>query len=247
MDDAGRPVALVTGAGGNIGRALALAFASEGYDLVLHQRDPSAAVLDEAVHQAGRVGASTRTVHADLTDVAQIRRMFESLDDLSLSVLVNAAGTYPPVDFLTSTPEDWLTSYSLNVVAAVSCTQQAVPLMRHGGAVINIASIAAHRSAPDHGPYAGSKAALLSVTRTTALALAPHGVRVNAVSPGLVWRDGLDGAWPEGLASWRARAPLGSPVLADDVAAMCVFLAGSSAVTGQELIIDAGISSQADY
>lgn len=247
MDDAARPVALITGANGNIGRTVALAFASEGYDLVLHQRDPSTAVLNDVVRQAGHLGARARMVHADLTDVAQIRRMFVSLDDLSLSVLVNAAGSYPPADFLTSTADDWLTSYSLNVVAAVSCTQQAFPLMRHGGAVINIASIAAHRSASDHGPYAASKAALLSVTRSAALALAPHGVLVNAVSPGLVWRDGLDDAWPEGLASWRARAPLGSPVFADDVAAMCVFLAGASAVTGQELIIDAGITSQADY
>jgi NAD(P)-dependent dehydrogenase (short-subunit alcohol dehydrogenase family) len=241
-----RPVALVTGAGGNLGTAVALAFASAGYDLALHHRGPSLAIL-EVVQQTVRLGARARTVQADLTQVAEIRRMFAAISDLQLDVLVNCAGTYPPADFLASTTEEWLTSYSLHVVAALTCIQQSVPLMPHGGSVINIASIAAHRSPADHGPYAASKAALLSLTRSAAVALADRGIRVNAVSPGLVWREGLQSVWPDGFKSWQARAPLGSPISPDEVAATCVFLAQAGAITGQEFVVDAGVSVQADY
>ncbi|MFC7362173.1 SDR family NAD(P)-dependent oxidoreductase [Nocardioides astragali] len=246
MIEGSRPVALVTGAAGNIATAIALAFASAGYDLVLHHRASSPA-FHALVEEAGRRGAATQSVQADLREPAEIRRVFATLGDSRLDVLVNCAGTYAPVDFLASTPEDWLASYSLHVVSAVTCIQQAVLLMQHGGAIINIASIAAHRSPAEHGPYAASKAALLSLTRSAALALADRGIRVNAVSPGLVWREGLDTAWPDGVASWRRQAPLGVPIQPDEVGGACLFLAEAGGITGEELVVDAGISVQADY
>jgi NAD(P)-dependent dehydrogenase (short-subunit alcohol dehydrogenase family) len=241
-----RPVALVTGASGNLGTAIALAFAAGGYDLVLHHRAASPAYRS-LVEDAGRLGAATHSVQADLREPAEIRRMFASLEDARLDVLVNCAGTYAPVDFISSTAEDWVASYSLHVVSAVTCIQQAALLMREGGAIINIASIAAHRSSAGHGPYAASKAGLLSLTRSAALALAGRGIRVNAVSPGLVWREGLDAAWPEGYESWQRRAPLGAPIPADRIGATCLFLAEAGGITGEELVVDAGISVQADY
>lgn len=246
MIEGSRPVALVTGAAGNLGTAIALAFASGGYDLVLHHRVPSPA-FQTLVENAGRLGAATHNVQADLSEPAEIRRMFATIADSRLDVLINCAGTYAPVDFLATTEEDWLTSYSLHVVAAVTCIQQAALRMPYGGAIINIASIAAHRSPAGHGPYAASKAALLSVTRSAALALADRGIRVNTVSPGLVWREGLDAAWPEGYESWQRRAPLGAPIQAHHVGDACLFLAQARGITGEELVVDAGISVQADY
>lgn len=244
MAEHARPTALVTGAGGNIGGAIARALAHDGYDLVLHHRSSLAAV-ETTAREARECGAEVRRVTAELTDVADVRRMFDGIE--RLDVLVNAAGSFPPVELLTSSAADWLEPYATHVVAAVTCIQAAVPLMSRGGSVINIGSIAAHRAPTEHGPYAASKAALLSLTRTAALALAPRGIRVNAVSPGLVWRDQLDVEWPDGLGSWNHRAPLGSPIRPESVASACVYLAGAESTTGQELVIDSGVGVREDY
>jgi 3-oxoacyl-[acyl-carrier protein] reductase len=195
--------------------------------------------------EARRYGARVRDIRADVTDVADVRRRFAGLE--RLDVLVNAAGSYPPKDFLSSSADDWLESYATHVVAALTCIQSTVALMPAGASIINITSIAAHRAPPEMGPYAASKAALLSLTRSAALALAPRGIRVNAVSPGLISREGLDVDWPEGLTSWQSRAPLSSPVHPASVASACVFLASADAITGQELVIDSGITIREDY
>lgn len=244
MTEQPRPAALVTGATGNLGSAIARALAHVGYDLVLHHRN-SLPMIQSIATEARGFGADVRQVTAEITDVDDVRRMFDGIE--RLDVLVNAAGNYPPLDFLTSSAADWLDSYATHVAAALTCIQAAVPLMPRRGSIINITSIAAHRAATEHGPYAASKAALLSLTRTAALALAPRGIRVNAVSPGLVWREQLDLEWPEGVRSWKERAPLDSPIQPDSVASACVFLAGADSITGQELIIDSGISIREDY
>lgn len=98
------------------------------------------------------------------------------------------------------------------------------------------------RYSADRRAFASSKAALLALTRSAAVALGPLDIRVNAVSPGLVWRDGLEQEWPEGLTSWNQRAPFGKPVLGSEVAEACAFLASpaSSGITGEEITMDRG-------
>lgn len=122
-------------------------------------------------------------------------------------------------------------------------------MSHEGGSIVNIASISAHRASGDQAPYASSKAALLALTRSAAVAIGPLDIRVNAVSPGLVWRDGLEQQWPEGLTAWNQRAPFGKPVLASEVAEACAFLASpaSSGITGEEITVDGGIRIVPDY
>jgi 3-oxoacyl-[acyl-carrier protein] reductase len=137
----------------------------------------------------------------------------------------------------------------LNVIAPFECIRAAAVLMRDGGSIINIASIAGHRAPPDQAAYGASKAALLSLTRTAALALGNRGIRVNAVSPGLVNRQGIETAWPDGVERWRRRSPVGELVEPMQVAELCVFLAGPAAtmITGQEYVIDGGVTVAEDY
>lgn len=243
---------LVTGATGGIGGAIADRFARAGADVVLHHRSRD----EEAVDLAGRLrtahGVTVETTRADLSDDGEIERMFVPGSPAArATLLVNNAGAYPSRPFLELTADDWMSTYRLNVVAAFECLRRAVPAMvAHGrGAVVNVSSISADRSTPEQAHYAAAKAAVRALTRNAAVELAPRGIRVNSVSPGLVWRDGLDEQWPEGLARWNARAPIARPVRAEEIADACVFLCSEAAsgVTGHDLVVDGGITAVSDY
>jgi len=112
-----------------------------------------------------------------------------------------------------------------------------------GGAVVNVASIEAERPAPQHSHYNAAKAGVLMHTRAAAFELAPLGIRVNAVSPGLIWRAGLEQQWPDGVARWKEAAPLRRLGRAEDVADACLFLASPAArwITGVNLPVDGGV------
>jgi NAD(P)-dependent dehydrogenase (short-subunit alcohol dehydrogenase family) len=241
----GPGTALVVGASGGVGGAVARRLGADGHHVVLHRHRGSVAELSEELR---RDGVACTPTSADVTDAQQVAAMFAALP-APLSALVICSGAYPTRPFLETDPGDWERALRLEVVAPYLCIRAAAGAMVAGGSIVSVASLSAQRSAADQAPYASGKAALLSLTRSAALALAPRGIRVNAVSPGLVWRDGLAEQWPAGLASWEERAPLGRTVSADEVAATCAFLAGPGAagITGQELVVDAGISVVPDY
>ncbi len=117
------------------------------------------------------------------------------------------------------------------------------------GAVINISSIEASKPAPGHGHYSTSKAALEMLTRATALEFGGLGIRVNAIAPGLIMREGIEEAWPEGVAAWNSAAPLGRLVDPDNVADTVVFLASPSAasITGSIVTVDCGLSVKSGW
>ena len=246
---ADRPIAVITGASGGIGSQLARTFAAGGHDLVLQFRRDEASVA-ELARELRTHGAHVETLRADLTTPEGIVDVFDRVPGgRRLAVLVNNAGAYPSLEFLDTSPRDWQDVMGLNVIAPFECIRAAAELMRDGGSVINIASIAGHRAPPDQAAYGASKAALLSLTRTAALALGDRGIRVNAVSPGLVSRQGIETAWPEGVERWRRRSPLGTLVEPAQVAELCLFLAGPAAalITGQEYVIDGGVTVAEDY
>jgi len=114
-----------------------------------------------------------------------------------------------------------------------------------GGAIVNIASIEGLQPAPTHGHYATSKAGLIMFTKAAALQYGRHGIRVNAVSPGLIRRDGIEEAWPEGVARWMNAVPLGRMGEDEDVADAVLFLASRAArwITGANVVVDGGVTA----
>ncbi|TXS41719.1 glucose 1-dehydrogenase [Streptomyces sp. uw30] len=244
-------VALVTGAGGGIGRGIATRFGQEGAAVALHCRT--------AVEAAGEVASRIResggravVLRADLTDEDACRRVVGEAAEWAggrLTALVNNAGVQPTRELAGMSAGEWRTVVDANLTSVFACTQAAAEVMRGqggGGSVTHIASIEATRPAPEHAHYAASKAAVRMHARSAALEYGPFGIRVNSVSPGLIHREGLEEAWPEGVRRWERAVPTGRLGRAEDVGDACVFLASGLAswVTGHDLVVDGGVSAR---
>jgi 3-oxoacyl-[acyl-carrier protein] reductase len=166
-----------------------------------------------------------------------------------LDILINCAGIYPAAPIAELTHDMWRATLLANADAVFNCTRAAIPFLSAGGAVVNIASIAAINPAPGHAHYSSAKAAIVAYTRACAQELGPRGIRVNAVSPGLIDRPDLRGQWPEGVRRWQDKAPLGRLGTAEDVANACLFLVSSAAgwISGHNLVVDGGMLSAPIY
>ncbi|GAA3301017.1 SDR family NAD(P)-dependent oxidoreductase [Streptomyces cinereospinus] len=244
-------VALVTGAGGGIGRGIALRLAEQGAAVAVHCRTS----VEPAREVAGRVrelGGRAVVLRGELTDEDACRRVVREAAEWGggrLTALVNNAAVQPVQDLATMTAADWRTVVDTNLTSVFACTQAAVAVMREqgeGGSVTHIASTEASAPAPAHAHYCASKAAVVMHARSAALEYGRHGIRVNTVSPGLIDREGLAEAWPEGVGRWRRAVPLGRLGRAEDVGDACVFLASplASWVTGHDLVVDGGVSAR---
>lgn len=244
----------VTGASGGLGAAIAAAFAAAGASVAVHYRSG----LERAERVlAGLPGPGRHLlVRADATSEAEVAAAASELaawaggasgssgvGGAGISVLVNNAGTYPAAPLLELGAADFSGVVDASLLAAHLFTRALAPLMGPGGAIVNVASVEARRPARGHAHYGAAKAALLQYTRAAALELAPRGLRVNCLSPGLVWRDDLPDAWPDGYASWTRACPSGRAGRPEEYAAACLFLASGAAsfVSGAELVADGGV------
>lgn len=221
-----------------VGRAIAERLAGAGYDVVLHYHSSGDSV-DDAARRLRDLGATVETVQADLTRPEQISRPFEAAESAlgGLDLLVNSAAVFPRSDPLETTVDEWDRVFALNARAAYFCSQEAARRMA-SGAIVNIVDTGADQAWPGYIPYVASKAALVSVTRGLAAALAPR-IRVNAVAPGpvLLPEDANGEAEREVVAELTALGRVGAP---EDVAEAVLYLAGAKYVTGEILKVDGG-------
>lgn len=243
LTDASRadaPVALVTGGGVRVGRAIALGLAEAGYDVAVHYRS-SAEPAEEVVRHVEALGRRALALQADLSDpaaadplVAGVRQAFGRLD-----VLVNSAASFDTTPLLEADAERWDEVLGVNARAPHLLVRAAASLLREGagGAVVNIVDLSAFQAWSEYPVHAVSKAALAHLTRVQARSLAPD-IRVNAVAPGAVLPpDDYDEE------RWQAlvdRTPLGRLGTPEDVVRTVVFLVQSPFVTGQIVAVDGG-------
>jgi NAD(P)-dependent dehydrogenase (short-subunit alcohol dehydrogenase family) len=241
-------VALVTGASRGIGASIARRFAEAGARVAVHYRGNADAAADVAASIKVNGGIAA-VLSAELSDRKQVERLMDRVLDAfgALDIAVNNAGTFPTRPLLEIGDDEWRDMYRSNVDTAFLCTQAAAERMqgRGGGAIVNIGSIAGLSPGPDHSHYNSAKAAVLMLTRSAAQELGRYNIRVNAVSPGLIARPGIEQEWPDGVARWRASAPLERLGEPDDVADACLFLASPAArwITGHNLVVDGGVLS----
>lgn len=243
----------MTGASGGIGRGIALRFAAAGRPVAVHYRGDEAGARD-TVALIDAAGGTARAVHGDLSTEAGCRAVVGRAADwrgAGLGAVVNNAGVQPVEELRGMTEREWRAVVDTNLTSVFGCTQAAAPLLSEGGGgcVVHLASIEAAQPAPGHAHYAASKAAIVAHARAAALEYGPLGVRVNTVSPGLVWRDGIEEQWPEGVRRWRAAAPdgrLGTPAEVGDA---CVFLASPAArwINGHDLVLDGGVTARPSW
>jgi 3-oxoacyl-[acyl-carrier protein] reductase len=238
--------AIVTGAGAGIGKGVALAFARFGARVAIFERDPATAArtADEIVGAGGEALA----VPTDVRDRDAVERGVETTLARfgAVDVLVNNAGGTFPSAFLDAGDKGWDALVRANLTSVLVCTQVVARRMvaqRRGGSIVNVVSIEAVRAAPGYAAYAAAKAGVVSLTQTTALELAPHRIRVNAIAPDVCMTEGLRAMVSDadrGRFAWTI--PLGRAGDPDDVAGPVVFLASSLAryVTGTTLHVDGG-------
>jgi 3-oxoacyl-[acyl-carrier protein] reductase len=240
-------VALVTGGGTGIGRGVSEALARGGVKVAVNYSQ-SKEGAEEVVRHIVAAGGVAEPIKASVASEADVRHMMEQIEREfgRLDLVVNNAGwsTRVPHERLEDlTDEIWDRTLNTNLRGAFYCARAALPLLKKqsGSSIVNIASVAGISGMGSSIVYAASKAAMLSMTKSLARALAPD-VRVNAVAPGFVrtrFANWPSSAFDEG----EEQSPLGRLATPDDIAEAVIFLARSEAITGETIVVDGGTTT----
>jgi NAD(P)-dependent dehydrogenase (short-subunit alcohol dehydrogenase family) len=249
-------IAVITGGGRGIGRAIALAYAREGADLVLASRSKEA--LEETRAMVEDLGRKALVVPTDIRQEESVRNLAEqALGQFGrIDILVNNSGIAGPTTPLWNISlADWEETFAVNVTGAYLCCRAFLPGMieQRSGSIIMIASMTGKRPLYGRTPYSGTKLALVGIARTLAWEVGPYGIRVNVISPGAVEGERIKRvvrnqaaaqgiSEDEALRHFTGNSPLGRLVPPGDIAAAAVFLASDRAasVTGEDLNVSAG-------
>ena len=237
--------AFVTGSGRGIGAAVARRLSREGWTVAihcLHSRDAADALCREIREEGGRCAVYTADVADRDAITAAIGQAGEELGPISL--LVNNAGIARQEMFQDVTPENWRQMFAVNVDGPFYACQAVLPYMLHvkHGCIVNLSSIWGLRGASCEVAYAATKAAIIGFTRSLAAELAPSGIRVNCVAPGVIATDMVRQLGEETMAELAEETPVGRLGTPEDIAQAVAFFADdrSSFITGQVLTADGG-------
>jgi 3-oxoacyl-[acyl-carrier protein] reductase len=248
LDLKGR-TALVTGGSRGLGRAVAEAFASEGAKVAVNyvrNADAARRLTDDL---RSRLGVDALPVRADVSVPAEVHALFDETERAlgPVDVLVNNAGLWPKAYVKDMAEEEWARVLEVNLTGPFLTCREAVRrwlAAKRPGSIVNVTSQAAHYGATSgHAHYAAAKAGLANLTISLARETAPHGIRVNAVAPGLMRTGMIEAAMAEDADRYLKRIPLGRVAEPSEVAAAVVFLASGRAgyVTGATLDVNGGM------
>lgn len=231
-------VALVTGAGKRLGRAVALRLASEGADVAVHF-GKSEAEATAVTREIEGVGRRAIAIKAELTSVEEIRGLVQRVahEFGRIDVLVNSAANFLPSSVISTTEEVWDSSLDTNVKGPFFLAQAAAPwLRRSNGVIVNFADTGGMLGWPGYIAHSVSKAGMIMLTKTLAKALAPE-VRVNAIAPGTITMPGDPPEWEQEFVKSALLKKSGSP---EDIAEAVSYLVSAKFLTGHVLVLDGG-------
>ena len=245
-------IALVTGSGRGIGRAIALHFAENGADVVINffrNREPA----EQTAREVEKLGRRVLLVRADVGDMDDLNRMFDELENEfgGLDIFIHNAASGYNRPAMEQKPKGWDWTMNINARALLFSSQRAAVLMekRGGGKIVSISSAGATRVLPDYVVVGASKAALESLTRYLGVELISKGINVNAVSPGVVETDALNhfasmGNQDNILQKFIEQVPAGRLISPEEVAEVVAFLCtpAASMIVGQTIVMDGGYS-----
>ncbi len=255
-------VAIVTGGGSGIGRGIVLAMAGEGADIAI--ADIQVLNAEKVAGEVKALGRRVVAMKTDVTSAADVKAMLDRTREAlgKIDILVNNAGaaSAPGLPFTNNTEEDWDRAFAVNTKSVFLTCKAVAPyfIERKAGRIINIASIAGPLSSPTMPPYSVAKMGVITLTRIVARELAPHGVTVNAICPGVLWTDfwqklaahiaatnpAFAGLTPREVFDRRVAelVPMKREQTPEDIGWAAVFLASEEArnITGQALNVDGG-------
>jgi len=239
---------LVTGASRGLGRAIAVAFGAEGAHVWIGYAT-RATDADETVRAVHEAGGTATPLPFDVTDGAAVdAAVARAIAERGrIDVMVHAAGILRDNLFALSATEDWEEPLRVNLGGALRISRAVVrPMMAAGkGAIIHVGSVSGLRASPGQAGYSASKGGLFALTRTLGAELAPRGIRVNAVAPGLMAVGMAQRMNRRAVDGYLARIPLARAGRADELAAVVLFLASEAAsyIVGQTIVVDGGLSA----
>ena len=236
---------LITGASRGIGAACAKAFAKAGFDVAINYLN-SADKAEKLAEELRAFGVNTFCVKADVSDVKQVAEMFSQVRDTigDPDILVNNAGISMTGLLTDMSDTEWDRLISTNLSSVFYCCKAALPAMirAHSGVIINIASMWGEVGASCETAYSAAKAGVIGLTKALAKEVGPSGIRVNAVSPGVVMTDMMAEYSADDVASLKDETPLNMLGTPEDIAEAVLFLASDKArfITGQVLSVNGG-------
>jgi NAD(P)-dependent dehydrogenase (short-subunit alcohol dehydrogenase family) len=240
--------ALVVGASKGLGKTMALSLAGAGADVAVASRSKN--LLEQTRDEISDLGRRSMAVVTDIAKEEDIARMVDHVinEFKKIDILVNNAGIYVPGMALEVTGEDWDKTFSVNMKGLFSCSRMVGKHMveKKSGKIINIASVLGKRAAQASSAYSASKAAIIQLTRSLALELAPHNINVNAIGPGWFETEMVKAELgnPKTRRFFLSKTPLRRFGVPEDLGGAVIFLASKASdfMTGETIFIDGGFS-----